>query len=98
MTDLSTRFHATKLEEERDEEPGKVFSVRYNLREIEALKADMKALRQPKPSSAIKQLAQIGSIVIRSPETRAIIDTLFNNERRNQRLGIIEVDPSRMQM
>lgn len=86
-------FTRTRLDEERADDKEKVLSVKLNMEELAQLEEDAHILRQEKPSTALKQLAEIGSKVIRSPETRAILESVFNNERRNQRLGIQVADP-----
>lgn len=86
-------FTVTRLDEERAEDKGKVLSVRLNDEELKRLEEDARILRQEKPATALKQLAAIGSIVIHGQETRAILEVLFNNERRNKRLGIEYAEP-----
>lgn len=86
-------FTVTRLDEERVEDKGKVLSVRLNDEELKRLEEDARILRQEKPATALKQLAAIGSIVIHGQETRAILEVLFNNERRNKRLGIEYAEP-----
>ena len=81
-------FVPYKLEEERAEEKGKIMSVRLNDDELRQLEKDAKILQQEKPATALKQLARIGSYVIHEQKTAYLIDVLFNNERRNKRIGI----------
>lgn len=64
------------------------FPVYLNEEERTILNACKKVLEQPKDSTALKQLAWIGAKHIEGPETRYIIETLFKNKRKNQRLGI----------
>jgi len=46
-------------------------------------------IKQPKPSTALKQLAQIGAAyVLHDKKTNLTIDIIQNNNRRNDRLGI----------
>ena len=47
-----------------------------------------KALRQEKDSTAIKQLAAIGTKVIHDPETAEILGVVLDNIRRNRRTGV----------
>lgn len=87
-------FTRTRLDEERAEDRGRILSVRLNDEELKRLEDDARILRQEKPATALKQLAEIGSFVIHSPETRAVLEAVFNNERRNKRLGIMVPDPA----
>lgn len=48
-----------------------------------------KFLKQPKNSTAMKQLAEIGAIVVlHDKKISSILDVIIGNSRRNQRLGI----------
>lgn len=87
-------FTPTRLQEERDQDTDRVLSVRLNKAELVRLEEDAKILRQEKPATALKQLAEIGSIVIHDPQTMAILEAVFENQRRNERLGIQVADPS----
>lgn len=68
------------------------FTVRLNKSEREQLNIDKKRLRQQKDSTAIKQLASIGSNVLHDDFTGSIIDTIFKNKRRNQKIGITDIE------
>ena len=52
-----------------------------------------KFIKQPKNSTAIKQLAEIGAAnVLHDKKTNTILDIILNNFRRNARIGIAESD------
>ena len=68
------------------------FTVRLNKEEREQLEKDKKVIEQSKDSTAIKQLASIGRIVIHDQKIAAILSTLFKNKRNNKRLGIVDFD------
>lgn len=70
------------------------FTVRLNEEERKRLEEDKHILEQEKDSTAIKQLALIGSIVIREPKTAAILGILFKNKRNNKRSGIVSYELS----
>lgn len=91
-------FIPTRLEEDRAKDKSKVITVRLNLEELEMLESDARLLRQEKIGTAIKQGWLIGRNVLHRPEMEAIIDTVFNNERRNERLGIGIANPKFTQM
>lgn len=86
-------FETTRTEEERQEDKGKVLSVRLNDEELMRLEEDARLLQQEKPATALKQLAEIGHNVIHDPLMRSVLDAVFKNKRRNERLGIGEADP-----
>ena len=70
-----------------------VMSLKLNDKEKSWLMEGAKTIRQSKLSTAIKQLAYIGySKVVLDQETKHILDFIFENSRRNERLGIIDVE------
>ena len=81
-------FTPKYLEEEKQEDKGTVFTVRLNNEEIALLTNARRILRQPKDSTCLKQLALIGYKSITEPKTEALIETIFSNKRKNERLGI----------
>jgi len=80
------QFRSYTLEEDRKDE-GKIFTVRMSKEELRVLEEDMKLLHQPKASTALKKLAEIGHIVLHSPQTGEIIKTVFKNKANNMRSG-----------
>ncbi len=80
-------FIRTKLD---GEERLDCFTVRVNREEREMLELGKKILKQPKDSSAIKQLAMIGSLVIHDGLTAQVLQLVLENKRRASRLGINE--------
>jgi hypothetical protein len=93
MVITRTPFTPTKLQEEREGDGSRVIPLRLNKEEVDQLEADARYLEQEKISTALKQLAMIGHIAIHDPKTKAVLDTVFINRRRNQRLGIGIADP-----
>ena len=83
-------FEPGLLEEERSDTKD-YFTVRLNREERAELDADKRFLRQPKDSTAIKQLAELGRIVTHDPIIRTLALRILNNERRNKRTGIVEI-------
>ena len=82
-----------RLQEERDQDKTRVFSIRLNDEELLWLQDGAKILQQERLTTAIKQLAKIGSIVLHDSQTKEIITSIFGNKRRNERIGILEVEP-----
>lgn len=91
-------FVRTRLDEERAADTSKVITVRLNKDELARLEAAALFLGQEKISTALKQLFEVGLIVLHEPKTHAVLDVLFNNERKNKRLGIELPDPKFTQM
>lgn len=91
-------FTRTRTDEERADDDSKVIPVRLSKVELEWLEADARFLRQEKMSTIIKQLMKIGHICINEPATRTILEVGFENDRKNERLGIGEVKPDFTQM
>lgn len=88
---MPPNFEPSLLEEDRS--PTKdYFTVRLNKEERAELDADKRFLRQPKDSTAIKQLAELGRIVTHDPIIRTLTLTILKNERRNKRTGIAEIE------
>ena len=91
-------FESVREEVERADDKSKVITLRLNLAELDGLEADARLLRQEKLGTTLKQVWEIGHIVLHNPQTRAILEAAFNNERRNERLGIVDVEPKFKQM
>jgi len=84
-------FTSYSLESE-EEQGSDIFTVRLNKDDREILNNAKLLLRQQKDSTALKQLARLGSIVLHDQKTTLILNTILNNERRNKRIGIQEID------
>lgn len=67
-------------------------TIKLNVEERARLESMKKILEQEKDSTAIKQLALIGSKVLLEEKTSYILGTVFDNKRKNKRLGIIEFE------
>lgn len=86
-------FRVYRDQEERQKDKRRTFTVSMNMEELAQLEEDARILQQEKLSTAVKQLATLGSYVLHEPRTQAILGLCFNNERRNQRLGVAIPDP-----
>jgi len=91
-------FTPQRLQEERDKDKSKVVPVRLNKEQLARLEADAKFIEQEKISTALKTLAEIGSIVLHDPLMGTVVKTLFKNKQLNKRTGIVEVEPDFQQM
>lgn len=91
---MNEPFVPYKLEEEREKakEKGETFTIWISAEERKWLDKYKRLIRQPKDSTAIKQLAKVGAYLIGSQSTAYLIDTLFKNERKNKRQGIQEIE------
>jgi len=68
------------------------FTVRLNADERRRFDEDKKILEQKKDSTAIKQLALIGSIVLHDDLMRQVLGVVFENKRKNSRIGIVDFE------
>ena len=68
------------------------FTIRLNEAERIQLEADKKIIEQTKDSTALKQLALIGSNVIHEKKIIALLGTLFKNKRNNKRIGVVDFE------
>ena len=86
-------FESTRLEEDRAKDKGAVFSVWLNNEEIADLARYKELLQQEKDGTIIKQLAELGKILIDSDLTGSVMGVVFKNIKKNERLGILYVEP-----
>jgi len=85
-------FVPYKLEEDKVNDKRETFTVSLNAAEREQLNADKRILQQTKDSTAIKQLAELGHIVLHDDLTGKVLRAVLDNSRRNKRLGIAEFE------
>lgn len=78
-------FTRTKLDEEKRED---VFAVKLNEQERALLEKMKGVIEQEKDSTALKQLAWIGTKVLLEDKTAYILETIFENKRKNKRIGV----------
>ena len=89
---MSEGFTPTRLEEDREKDKRENFTIRMNKEERFQLDEDKKVLEQSKDSTAIKQMWQIGRIVLHDDLTGKISKEIMSNKRRNKRLGIVDFE------
>ena len=68
------------------------FTVKLNVEERMQLEVDKKIIEQTKDSTAIKQLAAIGSKVIHDQKIAEFLAIVQGNKRKNKRSGIADFD------
>ena len=85
-------FTPTRLEEERKEDKGKVITIRLNEKELGNLAKIQNILQQEKESTTVKQVFSYGMFVLQERSTAHILRVLYDNLRKNKRLGIEFVD------
>lgn len=88
-------FTPYRLEEERSEDKRTVISVSMNEEELARLKASARSLQQPKDSTALKQLAELGAIVLHEDKMGAALQVVLKNRTKNRRTGA-EVDDAKV--
>lgn len=86
-------FTATRTDEEREKEKGKTIGVWFNDEELAELSRYGVFLHQQKPATIVKQMMRLGAKLIDDPGVVAVREQVFNNVRKNRRLGIEEVEP-----
>ena len=91
-------FVPYRLESERKSDNRKVVSVPLNIEELRLLERDAIALNQEKPATLIKEMVEIARIVIHDDKIGAILRIVLDNLRRNERQGIVQVNPKFSQM
>lgn len=69
-----------------------VISLKLNKDEQALLNKAQRILRQPKLGTALKQLVYIGAEVVFSDKMGSVLRVVLENERKNERLGIIDVE------
>lgn len=84
-----TAFYSTRLEEERAQDKRKVMTVSLSLEEYAQLQEDMRTIKQPKDSTALKQLWKVGRIVLHGSEMGEILKVIIGNSVRNERTGAL---------
>ena len=75
-----------------DKKQKDTFNVHLNEKERADLEEMKKVLNQSKDSTAFKQLASIGTKVLHDKLTGGIVKTIFENKRKNNRLGIVDFE------
>ena len=78
-------FTNYKLAEEKAKDKGRTFTVWMSDQEFAELQKDMEFINEPKPSTALKQLAKIGSNLLGQPSMAFTIQTLFKNKAKRER-------------
>lgn len=78
-------FTPYKLQSEKKQDKGRTFTVWMSDAEFAQLERDMAFIEEPKPSTALKQLAKIGSNLLGEGSTACAISTLFKNKKRRER-------------
>lgn len=91
-------FRRTRLDEDRAQDKSRILRVRLTQEEAKVFEEAARIIGQEKASTALKQLAELGSAVLQGHEKKVFADILFNNARRNYRLGIVEAQPKFWQM
>jgi hypothetical protein len=89
--DFSDEEEETDFSKEKKKKT-EVISIKMNENDIAELKQTMLTLQQPKQSTAIKQMLKIARWVLLNSESGYIARLLFDNIRRNARIGINDVE------
>lgn len=80
------------LEEDKNPDD-KTFTLRLTPSDKEWFIPAQKYIKQPKNSTAMKQLAEIGAVVVlQDPKMSKIFGIIIGNKRRNERNGVPETE------
>jgi len=93
----SSPFSPSRLEEEKANDKGKTIGVWFNDAQLADIARYGVFLHQEKPATIIKQMLALGAVSAKLLDGDLITlvrDTIFNNVRKNRRLGIVEVEPN----
>ncbi len=75
-----------------DEKKEIVISVKLNKEDYQELQEMKAILQQPKDSTAIKQLIELGAKVVQDDKIKQYLSIIYGNRRRNKRLGIVDFE------
>lgn len=89
MTIAKQPFRRYKLEGESRRD---IFTCSMNKQDREMLNKAKLLMKQPKDSTALKQLAWLGSYVLHEHLTGKAIELIIENKRRAERIGITEFE------
>lgn len=83
-------FTSYTLEEDKNKDD-KTFTTRLTPNDKIWFLPAKKFIKQEKNSTAMKQLAKIGAVVVlHDKKMAAILDIVLGNKRRNDRIGIVD--------
>lgn len=85
-------FVPYRTENERSKDKRQVVPVSINNDEMQLFEACKPLLQQHKVSTLIKQLATIGARYIQRQETKALLEFVQANKRKNKRTGLEHFD------
>lgn len=88
----SKPFQKLRLDEDKEKDKFIVFTVKMNKEEYADLEEMKIILNQKKDSTALKQLAVIGSKVLLDEKVKSILEVCLNNYRKNKRLNIVDFE------
>lgn len=87
-------FYRTRLDEERAQDKGRTVGVWFNNDELKRLEELAVWFHQPKESTTIKHCVELALAILEGrDQTATFRDVLFNNVRKNRRLGLEEIEP-----
>ncbi len=95
---FENKYSSYKAINEIKETTQDIISIRLNTKERADLEKDKAVLQQEKDTTAIKQLLKIARKVIHDTPEGIYFQMVLENMRRNQRLGITEVEEKTKQM
>lgn len=81
-----------KFKRKELEKSAEVMSLKLNAEEIDLIRKAQSILKQPKRSTALKQLVYIGANVVFDDKMGNVLKIVLDNDRKNTRLGIMDIE------
>jgi len=75
-----------------NEKKSDIFTIRFNPEERKSLNECKRLLQQPKDSTCLKLLAEIGKNVLHDQKTGLILRSVFKNKQNNQCTGFNNIE------
>ncbi len=89
-------FTQYNLDDENNEKDKKIkedtFTIKMNPKERKDFEEGKRLILQSKDSTAMKQLAKVGTEVLLSKKQKLIDDIILNNYRKNIRMNVFDFD------
>lgn len=89
---MDNLIQEVKFKRKAEDVSADVITCKVNEDERRILDEVKKLIRQDKDSTALKQMAWVGAKVLQESKTSFIISLLFENKRKNKRMGIKDLD------
>ena len=87
-------FTSTRLEEDKAKDRGRTSAVWFNNDELRQLEELAVFFHQPKESTTLKHCVAVARAILEGGDSVQVVrDIVFNNVRKNRRVGLEEIEP-----